>query len=50
MGISDFEISGQYLLNKNYDNSRASDDINMKVRPVTKLDKKNKTTSKKFDH
>ena len=50
MGISDFEISGQYLLNENYDNSRASDDINMKLRPVTKLDKKNKTTSKKFDH
>ena len=49
MGISDFEISGQYLLNENYDNSRASDDINMKLRPVTKLDKKNKTTSKKFD-
>ena len=49
MGISDFEISGQYLLNENYDNSRASDDINMKLRPVAKLDKKNKTTSKKFD-
>ena len=47
MGISDFKISGQYLLNENYDNSRASDDINMKLRPITKLDKKNKTTPKK---
>ena len=30
-------------------NSRASDDIGMKLGRVTKLDKRNKTTSKKFD-
>ena len=29
--------------------TRTSDDIGMKFGPVTKLDKKNKTTSKKFD-
>ena len=29
-------------------NSRTSDDIDMKPRPVTKLGKRNKTTSKKF--
>ena len=42
------------LLNKisafqNCYNSRTSDDIDMKLRPVTKLYKRNKTTSKKFD-
>ena len=30
-------------------NSRTSDDIHMKLGPVTKLDKRNKITSKKFD-
>ena len=30
-------------------NSTTSDDIDMKLRPVTKLDKRNKATSKKFD-
>ena len=48
-GISDFRISGQSLIKENCHNSRTSDDIDMKLRPVTKLDKRNKTTSKKFD-
>ena len=46
-GISDFQISGQSLIKKNCDNSRTSDDIDIKLGPVTKLDKRNKTTSKK---
>ena len=33
----------------NCHNSRTIDDINMNFRPVTKLDKRNKITSKKFD-
>ena len=49
-GISDFWISGQSpLIKENFHNSRTSDDIDMKLGPVTKLDKGNKTTSKKFD-
>ena len=46
-GISDFWISGQSLIKKFCHNSRTSDDIDMKFGPVTKLDKRNKTTSKK---
>ena len=45
-GIPDFRISGQSLIKGNCHNSRTSDDIDMKVGPVTKLDKRNKTTSK----
>ena len=48
-GISDFQISSQSLLKGNCHNSGTSDDIDMKLGPVTKLDKRNKTTSKKFD-
>ena len=48
-GISVFRISGQSLINGNCHNSRTSDDIEMKLGPVTKLDKKNMETSKKFD-
>ena len=48
-GISDFQISGQSLIKENCHNSRTSDDIDMKLGPVTKLDKRNKITSKKFD-
>ena len=47
-----FPISGflvQFLIKVNCHNSRPSDDIDMKLRPVTKLYKRNKTTSKKFD-
>ena len=44
--ISDFRISGQSLIKGN---SPTSDDIDMKLRPVTKRDKRNKATSKKFE-
>ena len=37
------------MIKENYHNSRTSDDIVLKLAPVTKLDKRNKTTSKKFD-
>ena len=46
-----FSIS-RFLVNplkKYYHNSRTSDDIDMKLEQVTKIEKKNKTTSKKFD-
>ena len=49
MSISDFRISGQSLIKGNYHNSRTSDDIDRKFGPVTKLEKKNKATSKKID-
>ena len=49
-GISDFRISGQSLIKENCYNSRTSDDIDMRLRSVTKLDKRNKTTSTKFDN
>ena len=45
-GISDFRISGQSLIKENCHNSRTSDDIDMKLGPLTKVDKRNKTTSK----
>ena len=45
-GISNFLISGQCLINKNFSNSRNSSDIDIKVGPVTKLDKRNEATSK----
>ena len=48
-GIFDSRISGQSLLKANCRKSRTSDYIDMKFRPVTKLDKKSKATSKKFD-
>ena len=41
-----FQISGQSLIKENCHNSRTSDGIDMKLTPVTKLHKKNKTTSK----
>ena len=44
-----FPISGQSLIKENCYNSRTSDDIDVKLRPVTKLDKRNKATSKKID-
>ena len=47
--ISDFQISGQSLIKVNCHNSRTSDDIEMILVAVTKLGKRNKTTSKKFD-
>ena len=36
------------LENKNWYNSRTSDDIDMKLGPITRIDKRNKTTLKKI--
>ena len=49
MGISDFQISGQSLIKEKCHNSRTSNDIDMKLGAVTKLDKLNTATSKTFD-
>ena len=49
-GITNFQISGQSLIKENCFNSRTSDDSEMKLGPVTKLDKRNKTTLKQFDN
>ena len=43
VGISDFRISGLSLIKGNCHNSRTSDDIDMKLGPVTKLDNQNET-------
>ena len=48
-GISDFWISGQSLIKENCHNFRTSNDIDMKLGPVTTLDKRNKKTSKHFN-
>ena len=48
--ITDFQISGQSRIKVSCHNFRTSDDIDMKLRPVTKLDNRNKTTSKTFDN
>ena len=42
--ISNFRISGQFLIKVNCRNSRTSDDIEIKLGPVTKLDKRKKIT------
>ena len=47
MGISDFRISGQSLIKESC-HSGTSDDVDMKLKPVTKLDKRNKATPKNF--
>ena len=44
-GISNFWISGRSLIKVNCHNCRTSDDIDIKFGPVTKLDKRSKTTS-----
>ena len=44
--ISDIQISGQSLRNENCHSSRTSNDIDMKVGPVTKPNKKNTETWK----
>ena len=49
VSISNLRISGQSLIKENCRNSRTRNDIDMKFGSVTKLDKKNKTTSKKVD-
>ena len=48
-GISDFQISGQSFIKENGHNSRTSDDMDMKLGPVTELAKRTKTPSKKVD-
>ena len=45
--ISGFPVKS--LTNKNCHNSRTSNDISIKLEPVTKLDNRNTTTSKKLD-
>ena len=47
-GIFGFRISGQSLIKENCHNSRTSNDTVMKLGPITKLDKRNRTTTKKF--
>ena len=49
-GISDFRISGHFLIKVNCRNSRTSYDIEIKLGPVIKIDKRNKTRSKKIDN
>ena len=46
--ISHFQICGQSLIKENCPNSRTSDGIDMKLGPVTKPDKRNKTALKNF--
>ena len=47
LGVSDFWIYGQSLINENGHNSGTSYDNDMKLGPVNKLVKKNTATSKK---
>ena len=42
--------AGQFLIKRNCHNFRSSDDIDIKLEPATKLDKRNKKPSKTFDH
>ena len=44
MGISNLWILDQYIINENFHNCRTSNAIRMKLKPVTKLDKRNTTT------
>ena len=46
-GMSDFQISGQSLTKENCHNFRTSNDIDKKLGPLTKLDKRKKATPKK---
>ena len=48
-GYSHFRISSKLFINENSHDSRTSHDIDVKVIPVTKRDKKNTATSKNFD-
>ena len=47
--ILDFRTSGHSLIKENCHNSRTSDDIYMKLGPVTERDRRNKTALKKVD-
>ena len=42
-------MSGQFLIREKYHNSRTSDDIDVKLGPVTKPDQRNKKNIKKID-
>ena len=48
--ISDIWNPGQSLLNKKCNHSRTSHDIDIKVGPVTTLDKRSTATSKKIEN
>ena len=48
-GISNFWISAQSFIKENCHNSRTSDDIDIKLGPEIKPDKRNKTTLKQTD-
>ena len=48
LGISNFQISDESLTVNSRENSRATHNIDMKLRPVTKLDKTNKMMSEKY--
>ena len=48
-GISKFRISGQSLIKVNCHNSRTSDDTDIKLGSVTKLDKRNKKMVEKTE-
>ena len=48
MGLFSVSGFGQSLRKENCQNSRTNNDIDMKLGPVTKLDKRNKATSKKI--
>ena len=47
-GISNSQIFGESLINENCHKFRTSNDIDMKLGWVTKLDKRNTTTSEKI--
>ena len=46
---SNFRIYGQSVKKENCHNSKTSDDIDMKIEPVTKVNKRNKRSSKKIE-
>ena len=48
-GIANFRISCKSLMKESSRNSRTINVVDMKLGPVAKLEKGNKTTSKKFD-
>ena len=47
-GVSNFQISAQFLIKKNCHDSRTSDDIHMKLWPVTKFYTRNIQRQKKL--
>ena len=49
MGISNFLIYGQFVIDENCCNFRTRNDNDTKPGAVTKLGKRNTTTLKKFD-